>query len=205
LHNGERFIGKVVSLNNETVVIESDVLGSLRLPRTKVAAISFAGANDPQPQVSNHGVSGTNSATNSLARPQAVSPQLSSALRRLGTNTLQQVRGQFLASAGPEANNKFNELLGGLLDGTLTVHDIRVQARSAADQIRELKNDSGEQSGWALDGYLAILEHFLNEPDAAGAGSPNASAPGRRSKAESPTKANPKANPKAEPLIDSDN
>ena len=43
-----------------------------------------------------------------------------------------------------------------------------MQARSAADQIRSLKQDLGDGAGWALDGYLAILEHFLNESPAAG-------------------------------------
>ena len=73
------------------------------------------------------------------------------------------MRAEFLADAGPEANNKFNAMVGGLLSGRLTVNDIRAEAKSAADQLKELKRDLGEDGGWALDGYLAILENFLRE------------------------------------------
>ena len=50
-----------------------------------------------------------------------------------------------------------------LMSGKLTVNDIRAEAKSAADQLKELKRDLGEDTGWALDGYLAILENFLRE------------------------------------------
>jgi len=35
----------------------------------------------------------------------------------MNTNLIQQVQKQFLSGAGPEANNKFDELLGGLMSG----------------------------------------------------------------------------------------
>ena len=54
-------------------------------------------------------------------------------------------------------------MVGGLLSGRLTVNDIQVEAKSAADQLKELKRDLGEDAGGALDGYLAILENFLRE------------------------------------------
>ena len=90
---------------------------------------------------------------------------LSASLRQLGANTnfIRQVQAQFLGAAGPEANAKFNELVGGLMSGKLTVDDIRKEAKSAADQLQELKRDLGEDGGWALDGYLAILDNFLRE------------------------------------------
>ena len=43
------------------------------------------------------------------------------------------------------------------------MNDIRVEAKSAADQLKELKRDLGEDAGGALDGYLTILENFLRE------------------------------------------
>jgi hypothetical protein len=66
------------------------------------------------------------------------------------TNLLQQVQQQFLSDAGPEANAKFNELLGGLLTGKLSVGDIRAQAKTAADQLRALQRESGEEGGDAM-------------------------------------------------------
>ena len=49
------------------------------------------------------------------------------------------------------------------MSGKLTVDDIRKEAKSAADQLKELKRDLGEDGGWALDGYLTILDNFLRE------------------------------------------
>jgi hypothetical protein len=68
-----------------------------------------------------------------------------------------------LSTAGPDANKKYNELLGGLMSGKLDVNDIRAEAASAANQIRALKRELGDDAGGSLDGYLTILESFLGE------------------------------------------
>src|SRR6266478_4403008 len=41
LQNGDHFVGRVVSLNAETLVLQSDILGTLKLPRAKVALITL--------------------------------------------------------------------------------------------------------------------------------------------------------------------
>src|ERR1039457_6289531 len=41
MQNGDRYAGHVVSLNTNTVVLRSDVLGTLRLPRSRVAIITL--------------------------------------------------------------------------------------------------------------------------------------------------------------------
>src|SRR3974390_2372074 len=41
MRNGDQYFGNVVSLNKETLVIQSDVLGTIRLPRGKVASVDF--------------------------------------------------------------------------------------------------------------------------------------------------------------------
>jgi hypothetical protein len=43
------------------------------------------------------------------------------------------------------------------------VDDIRAQAQAAADQLRALQHESGEDAGFATSAYLAILDHFLKE------------------------------------------
>ena len=91
------------------------------------------------------------------------------------TNLIQQVQTQFLSEASPEAKDKFNELVGGLLSGKLTVNDIRAQAQAAADQVRAAKRDGGDNAGLALDGYLAILDQFLSETAPAGGSATNLS------------------------------
>ena len=159
LTNGDRYVGYVLSVNSNTVVLQSDVLGNARLPRSKVAVISFGR------------IPGTNST--SRLSPTNTPPALASnavadlnpALRRLGasTNLIRQVQQQFLSGAGTEANAKFNELLNGLITGNLDVNDIRAQAKSAADQLRTLQKESGEESSFAASAYLSILDHFLKE------------------------------------------
>ena len=169
LQNGDRYVGHVLSLNSNAVVMQSEVLGTLRLPRSKVAVITL----------------GPGSTTNSLGLPLAATAQTpplsaaptnaasnpSPALSGLSTSTnlIQQVQKQFLSGAGPEANTKFNELLGGLMSGKLSVDDIRAEAKSAVDQLRTLQRESGEDAGFASSAYLSILDHFLKETAPLGA------------------------------------
>ena len=163
MQNGDRYLGTVLSLDTNTLVFRSAVLGTVNLSRGQVALITL----------------GPGGATNftraaSATKHQPTAPfiamtngitDLSASLRQLGANTnfIEQVRAQFLADAGPEANSKFNGMVSGLLSGRLTVNDVRAEAKSAADQLKELKRDLGEDGGGALDGYLAILENFLLE------------------------------------------
>lgn len=180
MQNGDRYVGKVISLSNDTVVVRSEVLGTVRLPRGKVAQITL----------------GTN-ATEQAARPAPITnappaygaPAISAtnsapdlpAFRQLGANSnlIHQVQAQFLGTAGPEANAKFNELLGGLMDGSFNLNDLRAEAKSAADQIRELRKEGGQDAGLAIDGYLAILDHFLNETAPPAGAVTNAPAPAK--------------------------
>jgi hypothetical protein len=163
MRNGDQYFGTVVSLNKDTLVIQSDVLGTIRLPRNKVASVDFvvntvAHATAVVP------------ATNSMTRFPALTPtnapaDFSATLQQLGgsSNVLQQIQTQYLSDAGPEAKAKFNELLSGYLSGKLTVNDIRAQAQATADQVRGMRKDLGEDAGGLIDGYLAILDTFLKE------------------------------------------
>ncbi len=181
---GDQYFGHVVSVSADTVVLQSQVLGTLRLPRTKVAQVSF-GTNPLTNAVA--GIARTNApyqpmisaSTNAL-------PELSPALRQLGkqTNLIGQIRRQFLADAGPEANAKFDELLNGLLSGQLNMGDLRSQAQNAADQIRSAKKDLGPEAGGMLDTYLTILDHFLKETSAESGTAP--AAPRSKAKTSAP-------------------
>lgn len=163
MRNGDQYFGSVLSLNKDTLVIQSDVLGTLRLPRNKVAFIDF-GAN---PAVHDRVIA---PATNNIARLPALTVtnganDFSATLQQLegSSNVLQQIEAQYLGDAGPEAKAKFNDLLGGYLTGKLSVNDIRAQAQATADQVRSLRKDLGEDAGGMIDGYLAILDSFLKE------------------------------------------
>jgi hypothetical protein len=163
MRNGDRYVGKVLSLSTNSLVLQNELLGTVRLPREKVALITLDSTAPtdapPLPSPANRKVrppSAAGAAGGTNAPPE---------LRELAghTNLIRQIQRQFLSGAGPEANQKFDELLSGLMSGKMTVDDLRAQAQSAADQLRALKRDSGEDPGFAADTYLAILDHFLKE------------------------------------------
>lgn len=177
MQNGDHYLGKVVSLGTNTLVLKSDVLGTVQLPREKVAQISLG----PGPATNTQAVApAPNNQPDAASVPLTNGAvDLSASLRQLGANTnfIQQVQAQFLGTAGPEANAKFNEMVGGLMSGKLNVNDIRAEAKSAAAQLKELKRDLGDDAGWALDGYLAILENFLQQTATPNSSATNASRP----------------------------
>src|SRR5271170_3219735 len=49
MQNGDRYSGKVLSMSADTVVLESDVLGIINVPRKKVASLAF-GTNAAAPK-----------------------------------------------------------------------------------------------------------------------------------------------------------
>ena len=77
------------------------------------------------------------------------------------------VQEQILSRASPEASQKFDELLGGLLGGTISIEDIRSQAQSSIKAVQEARGELGSDLGGVLDGYLVILQNFLKETDPA--------------------------------------
>jgi hypothetical protein len=161
MQNGDHYAGKVVSMTAEDVVLQSEVLGKIILPRSKVANINLSAT------AAATAVPSTNHPSRSLVMTNGSSPDVSAALRSLGANTnlMEQVRQQFLSDAGPDANKKFDELAGDLMNGRMDMNSLRAQAKAAEDQIRALKGQGG-QGGAAddmLDSYLAILDSFLKE------------------------------------------
>jgi len=171
MQNGDRYLGKVVSLNSDFLIFHNEVLGNVRLPRTNVVAIVF-GTTPPPARTSSVPalpIPTKVAATNTNA-------ELSETLRQLAVNSnvVHQVQNQILAGAGPEANAKFNEMLNGLASGQISLGDLRAQAATAADQLRALKKDLGGDSGIAIDGYLEVLDDFLKESGGATFASTNA-------------------------------
>jgi hypothetical protein len=164
MQNGDRYLGRVVSLNEDALVLQSDLLGKVTLPRARIATISLGAPAPASAQV-------PPAPARSLPQATPVAPTLStndtpvSALRNLGANTnlIEQIRGQFLTGAGGAANNKFDELLTGLMTGKMDMDGLRAQAKSSAEQLRALKRESGGGADASLDFYLDILDNFLKE------------------------------------------
>ncbi|HIG28238.1 MAG TPA: hypothetical protein EYQ50_10720 [Verrucomicrobiales bacterium] len=182
--NGDRYQGKLVSVNRTTVYLNSDIQGDVKLPRSKVAAIYFnfnetltitgAGVTkslktpgvkiSPSKAVQIRSAAGSGVA---LKRSGAASEtgKVLKQIQTKGINSelIQQVQKQFLGQGGPEAQANFNDMLQGLMDGSIDMNGLKVQARSAAQSIRSLKSELGDDVGPMFDGYLRILEAFLKE------------------------------------------
>jgi hypothetical protein len=97
-------------------------------------------------------------------------------LRQLSesSNLVQQVQQQLLGGAGPEAQAKFNDLLGSLMTGKMDLNGLRLEAKSTLAQARNARKEMGEDAGSSLDSYLAILDSFLKESEP---GAPSTNSP----------------------------
>jgi len=167
MQNGDRYNGNILSVSTTNVVLQSDVLGVVNLSRSKVANVvmaSSAATNSPQLIASAR----TNPASD-----------MSAAVRQLGTqsNLVRQVQAQFLATANPEANAKFSQMLNDLNTGKMTLGDLRAEARSAAEQLRALEKEAGDDTSGVVSMYLSVLDGFLAETESASGGLTNRPAP----------------------------
>ena len=168
MQNGDRYAGKVVSVSEDTVVLDSDLLGKVTLPRKKVAALMM-GANVAVPKMASNIIMGVAAPANPPVKAPTsalanTNVDLSAELRQLGANTnfVGQIRQQMLAGS-PEAAGKYDEMVNGLMSGQLNLNDLRREAQSDADQLRELKRDLGSDAGDSIDAYLSVLDSFLKE------------------------------------------
>ena len=169
MQNGDRYSGKVLSVSTESVVLESDVLGKINVPRKKVANVMF-GTNAAASRTA-AGLAQVPAPTNfpaaipttALAKTNI---NLSATLQNLGTNTnfVGQIRQQMLAGS-PAAASKYDERVNGLMSGQMNLNDLRNQAKSYADQLRQMKRDLGPEAGDSIDTYLSVLDNFIKETD----------------------------------------
>ena len=167
MQNGDRLSGTVLTVSAGTVVLESEMLGKINVPRKNIAAVTF-GANAVPAKASSSVMPAARPANRPAAIPLKTlfsTNVISSAAIRspdIDTNVIRQVREQMLAG-NPAAAAKFDEIANGLMSGKLDLDDLRREARTAADQLREFKRQDPE-IGDALDAYLQVLDGFLNEP-----------------------------------------
>jgi hypothetical protein len=176
LVNGDQYNGAVVAMSETNLIFRGEIQGMVTLPRAKVARITFRQTlpaselpfASPQPLPGLLKSQATKAASSRLKNASG-QPLLDG----FGTNLIAQVKQQLLAQAPPEANKKFDDLLGGLMTGAVSVSDIRSQAKDSIKQIQQLKRETPEL-GDALDSYLEILQSFVAEAEPAPAAKTNA-------------------------------
>jgi len=181
MQNGDRYFGKVLSMSADTVVLESEVLGKINVPRKRVASLAFgtnAAVSEAATRVPRISAPTNPPTAAPLAALANTNADLSVAFRRLGANTnfIRQIREQMLAGS-PEAASNYDELVSGLMSGKLNLDDLRREAKSSADQLRALQRDLGPDAGDSLDVYLSVLDNFLQETAAQPAGATPAPQP----------------------------
>ncbi len=183
MQNGDRYLGRVVSLNEDALTLQSEFLGKVTLPRSRIAVITLGAVAASKVKTAPDATKTLPQTGETVPAPPTADPGASNAplatLRGLGgnTNLVEQIRGQFLNGAGGAANSKFDELLAGLTTGKLDMNDLRAQAKSSAEQLRQLKRESGGAVDASLDVYLDILDNFLKETAVTGNPTTNAPAP----------------------------
>jgi len=122
MRNGDRYVGTVLSIDAKQLRLKSENLGILRIDRQKIGTVHL-GEAAPAPAVA---VSDSpRPSTNAVV---AVKPTGASSTS--GQAVVYEIRTQFLATAGPEANALFDSTVQGVLSGKITVGDIRSQARN---------------------------------------------------------------------------
>jgi hypothetical protein len=171
MQNGDRYIGTVLSVSGDAVVLKSEELGRITVPRKNVTAMAF-GTNAVAPKAASDAAA-VSAPTNLPAAPSTAeltgtNADFSAAYHNLAadTNIVAQIRQQMLAG-NPAATGKFDEMVNGLLDGSLNMNDLRREAQSDEDQLRALKHDLGPDAGDSIDGYLDVLDDFIKESDSA--------------------------------------
>lgn len=170
LVNGDQYNGAVVGMSATQLEFKSDIQGVVKIPREKVARITFREiALKPGAPAA---ARGTNAASFSPAfKSAAAASNKAGILNQPNTQAkagddadadlIAQIQEQIIGKNNPEASGKFNQMMAGFMTGSLSVEDIRNQARSAVKDIEAAKKDLGPDAGMMLDGYLKILQDFL--------------------------------------------
>ena len=150
--NGDRYNGKVLSMDETKVKLQNDITGTLTIPRSRIVSISFRAAGSPAvagktvPRASTNGLPG-----------KADGLQVDAA-------TVERVQNEYLAGASPEATQLYQEMVRGLSTGQLNLGDIRAKAATTLQELRAMQKELGdEDAGALLDTYGAILENFIRQ------------------------------------------
>jgi hypothetical protein len=146
--NGDRYNGKVLSMDEKAVKLQNEIAGTLTIPRSRIASISFRPAQAAKISTNGPAIDAT--------KRLKVDPALA-----------ERVQNELLATATPEANQMFQEMLSGLQTGQLNLGDIRSQAQTTLKELREAQKDLGDDDLAALlKSYEAILENFIKQAPA---------------------------------------
>lgn len=134
LVNGDTIVGKVVSLDENQLVLDSENFGQMKIPRQKVAIIGLG--DTPLTQGLASGASAPPAAPGAPAAP-----------------------GELPSMQNPQVRQQLDFLLQQALGGG--DGDMRQQMQATRKGLQELQKDLGPgASADALDGYIKMFELF---------------------------------------------
>lgn len=128
--NGDNLSGKVRSLNEKELQLDSENFGKVTIPRAKIMAIYLGDARPPA------AVSPTAATLGAAAAASAPAPNAAA------------------------ATNRVEGILGRLLQNQPDIQDLPQNAARARDGLRSLRNDLGPGERDALDGYIKLFDLF---------------------------------------------
>ena len=105
--NGDRYHGKVLSMDDKKVVLKNEITGTLNIPRARIVTLSFRDQ------------AAMPTAARTVTNPASPARQLEAAA------AIQQVQNDYLADAPPEANRMYNEMVQALMSGQMNMADLR--------------------------------------------------------------------------------
>ena len=161
LINGEVLKGKVLSVDDKQVSLESESLGKVTIQRSKVATITLGDAKPPvlvaDPKVG---------PAPAAPQPESVEEAFKK-LKAIGANPKEvgELQKLFPELASPEASKYFDETIKGVMTGKKSIQDIRKEAIQARDELKKLTDDLGPDVEAATKPYLNILEKFIRETE----------------------------------------
>ena len=134
-------------MDEKVVKLQNAITGTLTIPRNRIVGISFRPAQ-AQP----------------AARASTNGPAVDPNKVKIDAASIDRVQNEFLATATPEANQMFQEMIRGLQSGQLNLGDIRAQAETTLKELREAQKELGDDDlGGLLSSYGAILESFIKQ------------------------------------------
>ena len=164
--NGDRYNGKVLSMDAKEVKLQNDISGTLTIPRNRIVGIQLG--QTPAP---------------SAPRAAASAPVRDGQGLQFDAAAIERIQNEYLATATPEANQLFQELVRGVQSGQVPLGDVRTQAATTLKELRAAQKEFGDDAlGGILETYGEVLESFLRQ-----------TSPGTRAPAIPPARPQPKA------------
>lgn len=183
LDNGDTIHGRLIQVTEKQLKLHHEILGEVDIPRARVHAIVLGDpktgkvvkpdGTEPEQETPKDVI---DRLVNKDFDPKAVEKMQKGAKRQpTPEDVVEQLRREGVDPAlkdrlhlmlpgfgAPEVQDYFNGSVQGLMNGSITIQNIRDDAIDARDQLHALMEDLGPDAA-ALKGYYGILDNFIKK------------------------------------------